>query len=112
MGWQALPRILGWLLLGLALVAAGADGLRALEGGQVVLSGLSGLWQRLDPGATETLQRVAAALPPAVRGAAGWLAHQPAVPLLGLAGLVLLLLFRPPAPGRRARPGSRLTRLG
>lgn len=112
MGWQAIPRFLGWLLLGLALVAAGADGLRALEGGGLALSGLAELWQRLDPGAAEWLHRVAAALPGGVRPAAGLIGRQPAVPLLGLAGLVLLLLFRRPAPRRRLQAGTRLTRLG
>lgn len=112
MGWRVIPRFLGWLLLGLALVAAGADGLRVLEGGGVALSGLAELWQRLNPAAAELLHRAAEALPAAPRRAAGWVGRQPAVPLLGLAGLVLLLVFRRPPPRRRLQSGTRLTRLG
>lgn len=97
-------RILGWLLIGLALLALGGDALRWLETGLVAFASLGEFWRRLDPGSLELLQRWT---PPAIWDPAfttllGW----PAAAVLGAAGILLVVIFQSRPPKRRQRFGA------
>jgi hypothetical protein len=99
-----LGRILGWLLIALALLALGGDALGWLQSGLVTFATLGDFWRRLDTGSLELLQRWT---PPAVWDPAlvtllGW----PATAVLGAAGILLLILFRRREPKRRQRFGA------
>ncbi|WP_341704384.1 hypothetical protein [Ferrovibrio sp.] len=103
-----LGRILGWILMALALLAAGADGLGWLQNGTLVLSALGEFWYRLDPGSLNLLQAVVQRwlLPeiwdPGVITILTW----PAILALGIPGLLLLVIFRKRPPSRRRRFGA------
>jgi hypothetical protein len=53
-----LGRILGWLLIAVALLALGGDGLRWLETGMVQFIALGDFWARLDPPTWALLQTI------------------------------------------------------
>lgn len=102
-------RLLGWLLLALALIVLGGDGLRWLESGELELAALGEVWFRFDPGSLNLLQAITqryllpAIWDPGIITLLSW----PAVAVLGILGLLFLLIFRkrrPPA--RRARFGA------
>ena len=102
-------RLLGWVLLALALIALGGDGLRWLESGQLEFAALGEVWFRADPGSLNLLQAVTQRylLPqlwdPGVITLLSW----PAVMVLGGLGLLLLVIFRKrKPPSRRARFGA------
>lgn len=99
-----LGRILGWLLLALALLALGGDGLRWLETGRTAFISLGDFWRRLDAGSLDFIQSLIppAAWEPGIVTLLGW----PAVVTLGVLGLVLLILFRDRTPRRRQRFGA------
>jgi uncharacterized protein (TIGR03382 family) len=98
-----LGRILGWILMALALLAAGGDALGWLQNGHLALSPLGAFWTRIDPTSLAWLQAaIRQSLPPAVWDPGcttllGW----PAVLVLGALGLLLLLMFRRRPPRRR-----------
>lgn len=99
-----LGRILGWLLVVLALLALGGDALRWLETGIISFITLGDFWRRMDPLSIETLQNWT---PPAVWDPAlvtllGW----PATVVLGALGILLLILFQDRTPRRRQRFGA------
>ena len=99
-----LGRILGWLLLALALLALGGDGLRWLETGLYSLISLGDFWRRMDPLSIDALQNWT---PPAIWSPflttlLGW----PAAVVLGALGLFLLILFQSRPPRRRQRFGA------
>ncbi len=102
-------RLLAWLLLALALIAAGGDGLRLLETGRPDFAGLAELWARLDPASLDAVRGMARdGLPAAATASLGALARLPAWLVLGLAGAVLLVLFRRRPQKPRPKLGTRL----
>lgn len=97
-------RILGWLLVVLALLALGGDGLRWLETGVTSFISLGDFWRRMDPLSIEALQSWT---PPAVWSPflttlLGW----SATAVLGVLGLLLLFVFQNRPPRRRQRFGA------
>ena len=97
-------RILGWLLLVLALLALGGDGLRWLETGITSFISLGDFWRRMDPLSIDALQNWT---PPAVWSPflitlLGW----PAAIVLGVLGILLLFVFQSRPPRRRQRFGA------
>jgi hypothetical protein len=103
-----LGRILGWLLIALALLALGGDGLRWLETGMIGLIGLGDFWSRLDPPTYNLLQTIGRDYLPPVLWDPGLatVLRWPAAAVLGLLGILLLLLFRRRTPKRRQRFGA------
>jgi hypothetical protein len=102
-------RLLGWLLLALALVALGGDGMRWLESGTLEFAALGELWFRADPGSLNLLQALIQRylLPeiwdPGLITILTW----PVAAVLGILGLLFLLIFRKrKPPSRRARFGA------
>lgn len=97
-------RILGWLLLVLALLALGGDGLRWLETGITSFISLGDFWRRMDPLSIDALQNWT---PPAI-----WdpvlvtVLRWPAALVLGALGILLLFLFQNRTPRRRQRFGA------
>jgi hypothetical protein len=99
-----LGRILGWLLLALAMLALGGDGLRWLESGRLALISLRDFWMHFHPEGPALLQSL---LPPVIWDPAmvtvlGW----PAGIAMGGLGAILLILFRKRPPRRRQRFGA------
>jgi len=98
-----LGRILGWILVALAILAAGGDGLGWLQNGRLALSPLGAFWTRIDPASLAFLQAEiqqwlpAAIWDPGATTLLGW----PAVAVLAVLGILLLLIFRRPPPRRR-----------
>lgn len=98
-----LGRILGWILMALALLAAGGDGLGWLQNGHLALSPLAAFWTRIDPTSLAGFQALVqnwlppAAWEPGCTTLLGW----PAVAVLGILGFLLLLIFRKRPPRRR-----------
>jgi len=103
-----LGRILGWILVALALLALGGDGLRWLESGHLAFVALGEFWYRLDPGSLNLAQAIVQRYlwPPLWDPAAITLLTWPAVAVLGGLGFLLLVLFRRRPPQRRRRFGS------
>lgn len=103
-----LGRILGWLLIALALLALGGDGLRWLETGMMGFIALGDFWGRLDPPTYSLLQTIGRDYLPPVLWDPGLatVLRWPAVAVLGLLGLLLLVLFRKREPKRRQRFGA------
>ncbi|WP_341915862.1 hypothetical protein [Ferrovibrio terrae] len=103
-----LGRILGWLLIALALLALGGDGLRWLESGMMGFIALGDFWARLDPPTYNLLQTIGQDYLPPILWDPGLatLLRWPAVAVLGLFGILLLVLFRRRAPKRRQRFGA------
>ena len=103
-----LGRILGWLLMAVALLALGGDALRWLETGMVGFISLGDFWARLDPPTWNLLQAIGRDYLPPVLWDPGLatLLRWPAVAVLGIFGLVLLLIFRRRASKRRQRFGA------
>lgn len=101
-------RILGWLLVAMALLALGGDGLRWLESGRLSFVALGEFWYRLDPGSLNLLQALVQRylLPelwdPVIITLLTW----PAFAVLGALGLFLLIVFRARPPRRRQRFGA------
>lgn len=114
-----LGRIAGWLLVALGLVALGGDALTLLQGNSApvgpvpvdsqaissqtpgLLASLGEFWLRLDP---DGPLRLNAAAPDWLQQALlAWLLPLPAAPVLLVAGLLLVLLFRKRAP-KKTRP--------
>lgn len=99
-----LGRILGWLLLALAMLALGGDGLRWLESGRLTLISLRDFWMHFYPEGPALLQSL---LPPVIWDPAMVaILAAPAGLVLGGLGLVLLILFRKQPPKRRQRFGA------
>ncbi len=103
-----LGRILGWLLIAVALLALGGDGLRWLETGMTTFISLGDFWARLDPPTYGLMQTIGRDyLPPALWDPGlATLLRWPAVAVLGVFGLALLLIFRRRASKRRQRFGA------
>ncbi len=106
-----LGRIAGWLLGALGLVALGGDALTLLQGDSApaglspvnsgLLASLGEFWLRLDPNGPTWLSAFA---PDWLQQALlAWLLPLPAAPVLLVAGLLLVLLFRKRAP-KKTRP--------
>ncbi len=99
-----LGRILGWLLLALAMLALGGDGLRWLESGRLTLITLRDFWLHFQPDGPALLQSL---LPPVLWDpAVVTILTWPAGIALGALGLILLILFRRRPPKRRQRFGA------
>ncbi len=103
-----LGRILGWLLIAVALLALGGDGLRWLETGMMNFISLGDFWARLDPPTWSLLQSIGRDYLPPVLWDPGLatVLRWPAVLVLGVFGLLLLLIFRRRTPKRRQRFGA------
>jgi hypothetical protein len=103
-----LGRILGWLLMAVALLALGGDGLRWLETGMMSFIPLGDFWARLDPPTWTLLQKIGSDYLPPILWDPGLatLLRWPAVAVLGIFGLVLLLIFRRRTTKRRQRFGA------
>ncbi len=103
-----LGRILGWLLIALALLALGGDGLRWLETGMVAFIALGEFWARLDPPTYGLLQTIGEDYLPPILWDPGLasLLRWPAVAVLGALGILLLILFRRRETKRRQRFGA------
>jgi len=103
-----LGRWIGWVLVGLSLMALGGDGLRWLETGSPAFSKLGTFWYQLDPASLTGLQVLLERYLP--QGA--WdpgittLLQQPGALVLFSIGLVAILLFRKPPEKPRARFGA------
>jgi hypothetical protein len=103
-----LGRLFGWLLIALALLALGGDGLRWLESGDLQFIALGEVWRQFAPDSLEAVQTgVQRSLLPVVWdfGLAPILAL-PAVAVLGLLGLLFLAIFRKRAQKKRPRFGA------
>ncbi|MFC3675974.1 hypothetical protein [Ferrovibrio xuzhouensis] len=98
-----LGRILGWILVALAILAAGGDGLGWLQNGRLALSSLRAFWTRVDPTSLGVVQAAmqawlpAAVWDPGITTLLAW----PAVLVLGVLGILLLALCRRRPPRRR-----------
>jgi hypothetical protein len=103
-----LGRILGWLCLGLALLALGQDGLRALETSQLSYASLGEFWLGLEDMSLPAIQRLFLAWLPDSAWDPGMmtLLRLPAAPILGALALLLLVIFRKRPEKRRARFGA------
>lgn len=103
-----LGRILGWLLIAVALLALGGDGLRWLETGVTTFISLGDFWARLDPPTHSLMQTIGRDYLPPVLWDPGLatLLRWPAAAVLGLFGLALLLIFRRRGSKRRQRFGA------
>jgi len=103
-------RILGWLLVAAALLAAGGDLVRSLERGQPALLTLGDAWAAVGGGGLEAAGAALRGLHPWLWDtAAAWLLRQPVAGVALVAGMVVLVVFRPRQP-RRERPtfGNRI----
>jgi hypothetical protein len=103
-----LGRILGWLLIAVALLALGGDGLRWLESGMLTFIALADFWARLDPPTWSLMQTIGQEYLPPVLWDPGLatILRWPAVVVLGLFGLLLIVVFRKRASKRRQRFGA------
>ncbi|MEK9970924.1 MAG: hypothetical protein VW600_17450 [Ferrovibrio sp.] len=103
-----LGRILGWLLIAVALLALGGDALRWLETGMIQFIPLGDFWSRLDPPTWNLLQTIGHDYLPPVLWDPGLatILRWPAVAVLGVFGVALLLLFRRRTPKKRQRFGA------
>lgn len=103
-----LGRWIGWVLVGLSLMALGGDGLRWLETGNASFGKLGAFWYQLDPASLTGLQVLLERyLPPSIwdPGMTTLLDWPGALVLFGI-GLVAILLFRKPPEKPRARFGA------
>jgi hypothetical protein len=92
-------RLLGWLLIASALVAAGGDLVRSLERGRLALLTAGDAVATFWPHAADGLR----GWHPALRTGADWALRQPVASVVLVLGLVLLVLFRR-RERRRGRP--------
>lgn len=102
-------RLLGWLLIALALIALGGDGLRWLESGSLGFAALGEVWFSFDPGSLNLLQALIQRylLPEIWDPGLITLLTWPAVAVLGGLGITLLLACRKrQPPSRRQRFGA------
>jgi hypothetical protein len=97
-------RLLGWLLLALGIMAAGAEALYALEQGRLVWMPLGTLWQRLSPESLAWLKTAAEAVwSPLWDPGLVTVLRPPASASLIVLGALLLLVTR----GERDEPRRR-----
>ena len=103
-----LGRIVGWLLAALGLVALGGDALALLQGNGAaqpenagLFASLGEFWLRLDANGPARL--VAFAPDWLQQTLLNWILPLPAAPVLLVAGLLLVLIFRKRAP-KKSRP--------
>jgi len=93
---MVLGRIIGWLILILAIVAAGSDLWGLYDTGSYHAAAVGEIWQRIDPGILTALRR------PLESIGSGWLwdpmmvdiLNLPAALTLAVLALVLIWLFR------------------
>ncbi len=97
-------RILGWLLVALALLAAGGDLVRSLERGTPALLALGDTWTGLSARSLDGMRSALLGVHPGLWDpAATWLLRQPAAVVALVLGAAILFLFRP-RERRRVRP--------
>lgn len=90
-------RLIGLLLITLALMALGSDALRSIEAGSVQIRSLSELWGLLDQSSLDGFTGWIAAHAPAVSAPLASCLSYPGWAVLGVIGIViagLLRLFR------------------
>jgi hypothetical protein len=87
-------RLLGLLLITLALMALGADALRSLEAGSLQIRSLSALWALVHQASFDGFTGWVAATVPAVSGPLTTVMSYPAWAVLGVIGIVLAAIIR------------------
>jgi hypothetical protein len=87
-------RLLGLLLITLALMALGADALRSLEAGAVQIRSLTELWVLIHQSSYDGFTGWVGATVPAVSGPLATVMSYPAWAVLGVIGIVLAALIR------------------
>ncbi len=87
-------RLIGLLLITLALMALGSDALRSLEAGEVQIRSLSELWGLLNQSSLDAFTGFVAAQAPAVSGPLATGFSYPAWAVLGVIGIVIAGLLR------------------
>jgi hypothetical protein len=87
-------RLLGLLLITLALMALGADALRSLEAGSVQIRSLAALWALIHQASFDGFTSWVAATVPAVSGPLATVMGYPAWAVLGVIGIVLAAIIR------------------
>jgi len=87
-------RLIGLLLITLALMALGADALRSLEAGAVQIRSLATLWTLIHQASFDGFTGWVAATVPAVSGPLTTVMSYPAWAVLGMIGIVLAAIIR------------------
>jgi hypothetical protein len=87
-------RILGLLLITLALMALGSDALRSLEAGKVEIRSLAELWALLSQTSLDSFLAWVAAHAASVSGPLATVFSYPAWAVLGVVGIVIAGLIR------------------
>jgi len=91
---MVLFRLLGLLLITLALMALGSDALRSLEAGSVQIRSLAELWALLSQTSLDAFLGWIAAHAAAVSGPLNMVFSYPAWAVLGVIGIVIAGLIR------------------
>jgi hypothetical protein len=91
---MVLFRLIGLLLITLALMALGSDALRSLEAGKVQIRSLSELWALLNQSSLDGFTGWVAAHVPAVSAPLTTCLSYPAWAILGVIGIVIAGLIR------------------
>lgn len=87
-------RIIGLLLITLALMALGSDALRSIEAGKVEIRSLAELWALLSQTSLDSFLAWVAAHAAAVSGPLNTVFSYPAWAVLGVVGIVIAGLIR------------------
>jgi hypothetical protein len=91
---MVLFRLIGLLLITLALMALGSDALRSLEAGKVQVRSLAELWGLLNQSSLDTFTGWVSAHAPAVSAPLATGFSYPAWAVLGVIGIVIAGLIR------------------
>ena len=91
---MVLFRLIGLLLITLALMALGSDALRSLESGQVEIRSFAELWALLDKASLDAFLTWVTAHAGAISGPLDTVFSYPAWAVLGVAGIVIAGLIR------------------
>jgi hypothetical protein len=98
LGWGAhamfLFRLLGLLLITLALMALGADALKSIEAGALEIRSLSALWSLVHQASYDGFTGWVSSTVPAVSGPLTTVMSYPAWAVLGVIGIVIAGLIR------------------
>ena len=98
MSWGAhamfLFRLLGLLLITLALMALGADALKSLEAGALEIRSLASIWTLIHPASVDGLTNWVNATLPAASAPLATVLSYPAWAVLGVIGIIIAGLIR------------------
>lgn len=87
-------RLLGLLLITLALMALGADALKSLEAGAIEIRSLASLWSLIHQASFDGFTGWVSATVPSASAPLGTVLAYPAWAVLGVAGIVIAGLIR------------------